>query len=153
MLEKKMNKLNNLGIGYALFDHYSSGKELENRLFGQYIFSNEGDKYIISMRFRNELRYFGTQKKLYDRIRLQLNIRKTNIHPFFQPGFSVEGMLTPMKSVLHEERYQLSIRSVLSPKWTSTVYFTLQRQSTASYNQYIGGLHLSYMIFDHTKNK
>lgn len=148
VFEKFINSKNSIGLGYAYFDHQQTSRIFENRFILHYRFIQKFKKSEISVRIRDEFRFYPSKRTTYNRIRAQVNYQYNGIHPYFQPAVAFEMFYTSgdKKTENTEQRYQVSIISKWNSIVASQVFYTLQNQSFIKGVQNIIGLQLNINV-------
>jgi hypothetical protein len=145
IIDRKLNSLFSVGLGYAFFEHYGNLTKPENRIFGQLILQKESQKIETTIRLRNEVRFYNRNSEILNRTRLQINLKSKHLTKF-QPAFGFEYFFTPGNSKLHETRTATQLNFILNDLTTIQSFYILQYQSNTPYFQHIAGIQIQFKI-------
>lgn len=129
------------GGGLAWFRHrrladHSINNEIRPFLHVTYRFRQQ--KWLLNVRFREELRWYPQVENRFFRSRLQFMIMRS-VSSWLNPVFSAEGFLTTGKNSLKESRLTCGNQWRFRNKTALYLFYTLQFQSSVNGNQHIIG--------------
>ncbi len=141
MGEYQLSEKNQLGMGYANFHHFTTNTQAnpEHRLFMQYRYTHLTNKLNFQARFRNEWRYFLSNRLLTNRSRIQFALRYNLSNSKISPVASIESFLSLGKSISYENRYILGTLISITPYLNWYIFYSLQKVSNSTTNQHILG--------------
>ncbi|MEY4604075.1 MAG: hypothetical protein RIT43_1367 [Bacteroidota bacterium] len=143
-IEKTFKKSNNLGVGYAYFEHYINALSIENRLFAEYSKQFDAERTILNVRFRGEIRTFN-DRKTNARLRIQAAWVK-DLSRFLETRLSSELFYSPGKDLFIEQRYSAGLAFRINTHVKFMPFYTLQWQSNVHYPQHIVGTQLQMSL-------